>query len=446
VSAPRLRLTLPSGPLTLRNARPSLLGALWAWSEDGLVVSSNENAAALEDLEWLGVEPDAMASAPKRARYDEAAAALEACGAAYRCYCTSGQYREMPASKGGPEPIVYDGRCGRLKPAERAALEKSGRRYRFRLRPPDDRPDLPEPWSNQPWPDTDRVLMETDGSPSPAFAAAVDDHAAKADTSLVDGDARTWLVERALIELALGRPLPRVVHIPAFRGTEQSIAALREGGHPRRALIAALVQGIWSLPRGPLQPDLEDTAETFSLDATQRDGDVTAELDDDGLRALSQETLQAADEADLRATLVEHLTRRGYGIMQHEPEWQDAFCAATRSSLHTLADAERLAAVLTAPTVDYDPSIVRTLSRPYVGAALDWFESQLAAVPDGDIASWRSAIQAFRQDAASPGRALATLRLVVTGHREGPALGPILGLLGHDRCRGRLEKARRHMR
>ena len=111
-----------------------------------------------------------------------------------------------------------------------------------------------------------------------------------------------------------------------------------------------------------------------------------------------------------------------------------------------MADAERLAAVLTAPTVDYDPSIIRTLSRPYVGAALDWFESQLDAVPDGDIAAWRTAIQTFRQDAASPGRALATLRLVVTGHREGPALGPILGLLGHERCRARLDKARRHMR
>ena len=446
MSAPRLRLTLPSGPLTLRNARASLLGALWAWSEDGLVVSSNENASALEDLEWLGVEPDAMASAPKQARYDAAAAELEARGAAYRCYCTSGQYREMPASKSGPEPILYDGRCGRLKPAERASLEKSGRKHRFRLRTPDTRPELPAPWHDQPWPDTDRVLMETDGTPAPAFAAAVNDHAAQADTSLVDGDARSWLMERALIELALERPLPRLVHVPAFRGSEQSIAALREDGHPRRALLAALVHDIWLLPSGPLQPDLEDTAEAFSIDAAQRDADTTAELDEDGLRALSQETLQAADEADLRATLVEHLTRRGYGIMQHEPEWQAAFCAATRSSLHTLADAERLAAVLTAPTVDYDPSIIRTLSRPYVGPALDWFESQLKAVPDGDIAAWRAAIQAFRQDAASPGRALATLRLVVTGHREGPALGPILGLLGHERCRGRLEKARRHMR
>ena len=446
MSAPRLRLTLPSGPLTLRNARPSLLGALWAWSEEGVVVSSNENAAALEDLEWLGVEPDAMASAPKQARYDEAAATLEASGAAYRCYCTSGQYREMAASKGGPEPIVYDGRCGRLKPTERAALEKSGRKFRYRLRIPAERPDLPSPWSDQPWPDTDRILMESDGTPSPAFAAAVDDHAAKADTSLVDGDARAWLIERALVERALERPLPRIVHVPAFRGTEQSVATLREGGHPRRALLAALVHGIWPLPDGPLQPDLEDTAEAFSLDALDRDADTTAELDEDGLRSLSHEVLQAAETHDLTATLVEHLTRRGYGVLQHEPEWQDAFSAATRSSLHTMADAERLAAVLTAPTVDYDPSIIRTLSRPYVGAALDWFESQLDAVPDGDIAAWRTAIQTFRQDAASPGRALATLRLVVTGHREGPALGPILGLLGHERCRARLDKARRHMR
>lgn len=446
MSAPRLRLTLPSGPLTLRHARPSLLGALWTWSEGGVVASSNENAAALEDLEWLGVEPDAMASAPKQARYEDAAAALEAAGAAYRCYCTSGQYREMPASKGGPEPIVYDGRCGRLKDSERAALEKAGRKYRYRLRQPDERPDLPVPWSEQPWPDTDRILLETDSTPSPAFAAAVDDHSAKANTTLVDGDARAWLVERALIELALERPLPRLVHVPAFRGVDQSVATLREGGHPRRALLAALVQGIWTLPAGPLQPDLEDVGDDFSLDDITRDADATPELDEEGLRALSHETLQAADAADLTATLVEHLTRRGYGVIQHEPEWQDAFARATRSTLHTMADAERLAGVLTAPTVDYDQAIIRFLSRPYVGPALDWFESQLAVVADGDIAAWRTAIQTFRQEASSPGRALSTLRLVMTGHREGPALGPILGLLGHARCRERLDKARRHMR
>lgn len=445
MSAPRLRLTLPTGPLTLRHARPSFLGALWAWSQGGVLASSNENAAALEDLEWLGVEPDAMASAPKQARYEEAAKALEDTGAAYRCYCTSGQYREMPGSKDGPEPIIYDGRCGRLKPAEQKARQKAGRKYRFRLRRPEQRPDLPAPWSDQPWPDSDRILLETDSTPSPAFAAAVDDHSAKANTSLVDGDARTWLVERALIEIALERPLPRLVHIPAFRGTDQSIATLREAGHPRRSLLAALLHEIWTLPAGPLAPDLEDAADDFKIDAINRDADETSTLDDESLRALSHMTLQAADIVDLTATVVEHLTRRGYGVIQHEPEWQDAFVLATRSGLHTLADAERLAAVLTAPTVDYDKSVVRALSRPRVSDALDWCSATLDAIEDGDVAAWRAAIQAFRQEAPSPGRALSTVRLVMTGHREGPPLGAILGLLGHARCRERLDKARRHM-
>lgn len=445
MSAPRLRLTLPTGPLTLRHARPSLLGALWAWSEGGVVASSNENAAALEDLEWLGVEPDAMASAPKQARYEEAAEALEATGAAYRCFCTSAQYREMTACKDGPEPIVYDGRCGRLKPAERESRERSGRKHRFRLRRPEQRPELPAPWSEQPWPDSDRIVLESDSVPSPAFAAAVDDRVAKANTSLVDGDARAWLVERALIELALDRPLPRLVHIPAFRGTDQSIALLREAGHPRRSLLAALLQGMWTLPDGPLAPDLEDVAEDFAIATLTLGADATPTLDDEALRALSHEALQAADITDLTATVVEHLTRRGYGVIQHEPEWQDAFVLATRSGLHTLADAELLAGVLTAPTVDYDRSVVRALSRPRVSEALDWFDAQLRSVPDGDDAAWRAAIQSFRQEADAPGRALSTVRLVTTGHREGPPLGAILALLGHERCRERLDKARRHL-
>jgi glutamyl-tRNA synthetase len=422
-----------------------LIGALWAWSEGGVVASSNENAAALEDLEWLGVEPDAMASAPKQARYEEAALALEAAGAVYRCYCTSAQYREMPASKDGPEPIVYDGRCGRLKPSERQAREKSARKFRFRLKRPENRPELPAPWCDQPWPDTDRIVLETDGTPSRAFAAAVDDHSAKANTSLVDGDARSWLVERALIELALERPLPRLMHVPAFRGTDHSIATLREAGHPRRSLLAALLHEIWVLPDGPLAPDLEDTADHFNIDTIERATDATSTVDDEALRSLSHVTLQAANMVDLTATVIEHLTRRGYGVIQHERDWQDHFVRATRSGLHTLADAERLARVLTAPTVDYDKSVIRALSRPRVSDALDWFATQLAAIADGDDAAWRTAIQTYRQEASSPGRALSTVRLVMTGDREGPPLGAILALLGHARCRERLDKAHRHM-
>ena len=35
----------------------------------GQLVASNENRSALEDLEWLGIEPDAMVSRPKEDRY-----------------------------------------------------------------------------------------------------------------------------------------------------------------------------------------------------------------------------------------------------------------------------------------------------------------------------------------------------------------------------------------
>ncbi len=442
MSAPRLRLTLPAGPLTMTDARTSLLGALWMWSRGGEVATSNENATALDDLEWLGIEPDAMVSAPKEARYLAAAETLVEAGAAYHCYCTSAQYREMQAAPDGPEPIIYDGRCRKLNPGELAALEKANRKKRVRLAVPADKPALPEGWADLPWPEVDHVLLEVDKAPSPAFAAAVDGAVAKATAALYDSDTRAWQLERALVDLALGNPLPELLAIPAWRGAMDSIAELREAGHHPDALLAALIEGLWSPDEPLVGGDLEDGAESFDPSDVAPEA---PEIDDDALRAITGRTLAAMDDARLLEALVTHLSRRGYNVGDFDREWQSRFTAAARPTLTTLADAEILAGVLTAPTVDYTPRVTRLLHRPGVAEILDWFDAALAQVEDGDTAGWRAAIQAYRVEAESPGRALSTLRVVLTGSREGPPLAPVLALLGHERCRERLDKARRHL-
>lgn len=441
MSSPRLRLTLPAGPLTMADARPALLGALWAWSRGGTVVASNENATALEDLEWLGIEPDAMASAPKEARYVEAADKLLEAKAAYQCYCTSAQYREMQADPDGPEPVVYDGRCRKLNPGELGALNKANRKKRVRLAVPTERPELPPGWSHLPWPEVDHVLLEVDKTPAPAFAAAVDGANAKIDAAVYDSDAAAWQVERALVDLALGHDLPELLAVPAWRGTSDSIAELREAGHHPDALLAALIEGIWSPDEPLVADDLEDGADGFPAELPTD----APELDDDGLRAITQRTLAAMDDSRLLTALVTHLSRRGYNVTDFDRDWQTRFTAAARPSLVTLADAEVLAGVLTAPTVDYTPRVTRILRRPGVPEILDWFDNALSRIEDGDTAGWRAAIQAYRLEAESPGRALSTLRMVLTGSREGPPLAPVLALLGHERCRERLDKARRHL-
>jgi glutamyl/glutaminyl-tRNA synthetase len=440
LSAPRLRLTIPKGPLDLAYARRALFGALWAWSKSGSVVASNENPTALDDLEWLGIEPDAMTSAPKLDRYIASVEALVEAGAAYPCFCTTAQFREMPAAPhGSTEPVIYDGRCRRLGRGDRAALMKSGRVRRYRLAIPEEKRELPAPWAGLPWPEQDPTVLIVGGEVSTAFATAVDDHSAKSSITVFTDQDTDWQVLRVLVDLALEHALPQAVCVPTWAGTTATVSELRELGHTPRSLVRALLLDVWTPEK---LAAVEDMAPAFSLDGIQA---TAPTLDDDALRKITGQTLAELDDAALLEALMEHLTRRGYTVTDFDHKWQQRFTEAVRPTLSTLADSEGLAGVLTTSTVDYTRDVTRVLSRPGVSNVLDWFEATMAKVDDGDAAAWRVAIQTYRQEAPSPGRALSTLRMVLTGGREGPALPPILALLGHQRCSERLDKARRHL-
>lgn len=100
-------------------------------------------AAALEDLAWLGVRWDG----PVRRQsehpddYRRALAALEAAGLVYPCFCTRREIQaEVAAAAGaphdaavGPEGPPYPGTCRGLGAAERAARAATGQPWALRL-------------------------------------------------------------------------------------------------------------------------------------------------------------------------------------------------------------------------------------------------------------------------------------------------------------------------
>jgi glutamyl-tRNA synthetase/glutamyl-Q tRNA(Asp) synthetase len=71
-------------------------------------------AALLEDLEWLGLEPDERAprQSERVERYAEILAGLEARGLAYPCVCTRREIREArPEAAGEEGELCYPGTC-----------------------------------------------------------------------------------------------------------------------------------------------------------------------------------------------------------------------------------------------------------------------------------------------------------------------------------------------
>ena len=144
----------PSGRMHLGN----LLAALLAWldvrSAGGKLVlriedldtqrTSPEYARQLmDDLRWLeldwdegGLEPAYMQS-HRTAYYEEAFRVLEEKGLIYPCYCTRTERMAASAPHRDDGAVVYSGKCFHLTAAERADLERQGRRPAWRVRCPD---------------------------------------------------------------------------------------------------------------------------------------------------------------------------------------------------------------------------------------------------------------------------------------------------------------------
>jgi len=144
----------PSGRMHLGNLLAALLAWLDARSAGGELLlriedldtqrTSPEFARQLmDDLRWLGLDWDAGALEPgymqscRTAYYEEAFRVLEEKGLIYPCYCTRSERMAASAPHRDDGAVVYSGKCFHLTAAERAELERSGRRPAWRVRCPD---------------------------------------------------------------------------------------------------------------------------------------------------------------------------------------------------------------------------------------------------------------------------------------------------------------------
>lgn len=431
--------------------RLALYGTLWARSQGGPVVASVENRAAIDDLEWVGIEPDEMAAPANQKRAAEVCQELVASGRAYPCYCSMAELREMTVNPlGFPEFVHYDGRCRQLGPTDRAAMEKLGRKARIRLIIPEE-PVQPADL-DAPAPKADFTILEPDGSPTELFLAILSPREAGATAILVDGARVRELAHWLVVADALDWKIPDLRILPPWLDAEGehlsehpgtwSIAALRDAGFVARAIRIGAARAGWDPGEAT---DVEAMASGFSIDQLSSDSPVA---DMAALRRLNGEVLARLEPDELTEVMADYLERRGYPFRERDPEWQRRFVRASSGELQTLADAEAWAGIVLTSTVDYDREVARHLRSPSTHALIAEFQKAMDAHLGDNLGhepgDWRAVLNDFRASATAPGRALATMRLVLTGQREGPGLGGILSLLGRDGCQQRLEKARRY--
>ncbi|HEX7355996.1 MAG TPA: glutamate--tRNA ligase [Mycobacteriales bacterium] len=462
----------PSGDLHVGNVRTALFSWALARQAEGTFVlrvedtdasrATEEAFAGVQDaLRWIGIDWDEgpgvggpyapYRQSERRAVYDEAAARLEAGGAAYRCYCTPEEIAERRA--GSKRPPGYDGHCRRLSDTQRAAYEADGRSHILRF---------PMPPGATTWTDLvlgevtiahdqipDFALTRSGGAPLYVLAAAVDDALMKL-THIVRGNDLVSATPRQMaLFAALGHPReewPSYGHLPLIVGEDGKPLSKRNGEvslrwYREHGFLADAMRNYLALLGWSLAPDRElfDTAEMVAAFDLSRVSRNPARFDVRKLEAINGEKIRALPEETLVQMLRPWFEAAGVPL---PPGVLESAVPLIQTRIVRLTDAVDMLRFLLVEEADFavvdDDQLV-----PAVAPQLSAAREALAAVE-----AWtHEVIERTLRDTLvdglglKPKLAFGPVRVAVTGRRMSPPLFESLELLGRDRSLGRLDAA-----
>jgi glutamyl-tRNA synthetase len=242
----------PTGPLHVGNLRTALVAWLAARSTGSAFLLRSEDldpgarreheAGQQADLAAVGVDWDGpvVRQSDRRARYEDALAALVDQGLTYPCYCTRREILDAPRAPHDDQPEgAYPGTCRTLTAGERAARERDGRPPALRLRAGGVRVEVVDalhgPIAGVV---DDLVLRRNDGLPAYNLAVVVDDAAQDVEEVVRGDDLLSSTPRQAHLARLLGLPVPAYLHVPLVVGADGARLAKRHGARTLADLAA----------------------------------------------------------------------------------------------------------------------------------------------------------------------------------------------------------------
>ena len=220
----------------------------------------------LEDLAWLGLEPDGeiLVQSQRTALYAEALEQLKAAGMVYPCFCTRADIAASLTAPHGDAGSAYPGTC-RGKPDDperRATTPHSWRLDSARAIAAAGLPGWREAdgsrFAAAPAQIGDAVLARKDAPSSYHLACVVDDAATDVDLVVRGVDLQPSTPVQRLLQALLDLPEPVYLHHPlvahedgrrlAKRDRAPTLSAMREAGVDGKELARSLLTGV--LPSG----------------------------------------------------------------------------------------------------------------------------------------------------------------------------------------------------
>ncbi|MBB4076779.1 glutamyl-tRNA synthetase [Bartonella fuyuanensis] len=447
----------PTGYIHIGNTRIALFNWLYAQAHKGEFIlryddtdierSKQEYIDAITvDLEWLGIQPDAIYFQSKRFnRYDEVTEIFKQRRLLYPCYETAEELeRRRKIQLSRKLPPIYDRAALKLTAEEKKKFESQGRKPHWRfLLPNFENNPLQTKRTEICWNDavkgeqtidlaslSDPVLIREDGSYLYTLPSVVDD-VDMAITHIIRGDdhiANTG-VQIALFK-ALNAELPVFGHVNLLatvfgkglskRNNDLSIRSLREEGFESIAVqcLAVLIGTSQNVHPYPHQAAL---LEHFNLQDISRS---IAKFDIADLCTLNSHLVHELTYEEVK-TRLKKLSIEG-GKAEH-------FWNTIRRNIDKVKDAVFWWKII------HDEQNFNTVAledRTFV-------QQSLNLLPEGELKdeSWQVWTTALKEKTGRKGKALfMPLRQVLTGMDHGPEMGKLLQLLGREKVIERLSK------
>ena len=444
----------PTGYIHIGNLRTALFNWLLRCKMGGEFIlrfddtdvarSKTEYAEAiLEDLAWVGIEPDRIEYQSKRStRYDQIAQELKDKGLLYGCYEASDELdRKRKRLRARGLPPVYDRAGYQLSEDDKKSLEESGRKAHWRFLLPNFETDpLQINRVDVEWNDlcrehqvvdlaslSDPVLIREDATYLYTLPSIIDD-IDMGVTHVIRGEdhvANTG-VQIAIFK-ALGGAVPEFAHHNLLVGRDGSgiskrqdslsIRELRNSGFEPNAVAAIATLIGTSHPVEPID-SLSDLAKVFEFKSISR---TPAKFDTVELEHLNKRCLHelAYDKAKSR-------------LQQVSADSGEAFWEIARQNLDKFKD-----------VVVWSEVINGEIKFENKSEDLEFLARAAELLPNEpwDETTWGAWTNEVKRDTGRKGRELfMPLRIALTGMEHGPELKRLLPLIGNEKSLQRLTK------
>lgn len=471
----------PTGALHLGSARTALFNWLFARHHGGAFILRIEDTDAarsteastrtiVEGLRWLGIDWDegpgvGGAYGPyfqteRLELYRRYADELVRRGFAYPCYCTAEEVNERRQAmrEAGLDP-KYDRRCYGLSDAERARLEREGRRPVLRFYSSDEGETVIQDlvrgelrFANKLL--DDFVIIRSDGLPTYNFAVVVDDHL-MAITHVIRGDDHISNTPRQVqVFEALGVPAPRYAHLAMILGPDrtklskrhgaQSVMEFAEAGYLPEAVVNYLALLGWAYDDAQEIFDIPgELIEKFSLEKVSKTPAIFDREKFEWMNGVHIRRLSPRELAARARPLLEKAGLLSPELPDGEEERLVGIVEAVQPRVKTLNEIPAATAYFFSDDLSYDEKAVeKWLRREYVPGLFTRLLEELAPLEPFDAAGIERVLDRVGEAMQlGKGNVMQPIRVAVTGGTVSPGMYETLALLGKERTLARLRQA-----